>query len=140
MNLRKKLCKAIAFIITLIFCFSAFGCSQETTPTLFTVSFDYGYNDKVLTEQAEDGSLIAAPDAPMRIGYEFDGWWIVAEDEEWQWDFENNIVLENVTLYARWKESSAKPYIIKLDPNGGTCSAEQVEVYYNQEYSLPHIR
>ena len=137
MNLRKKLCKAIAFIITLIFCFSAFGCSQETTPTLFTVSFDYGYGDKVLTEQVEDGSLIASPDAPMRIGYEFDGWWISDGGEERLWNFEKDVVLENVTLYARWKKAVPKPFVITLDPNGGTCSTTQIEVYDNQEYSLP---
>ena len=137
MKLKKIIYRKAALVLVLIFCLSAVSCTGEKDDGIYTVSFDYGYGDKVLTEQVEDGSLIAAPDAPMRIGYEFDGWWIVAEDEEWQWDFENNIVLENVTLYARWKESSAKPYILKLDPNGGTCSAEQVEVYYNQEYSLP---
>ena len=134
MNLKKVIYKKIVWVLVLVFCMSSVSCTGDG---VYTVSFDYGYGDKVLTEDVLSGNAAKKPDTPMRIGYEFDGWWIKDEDGERLWDFEKDVVTKDLTLYARWVDSSEKPYTIKLDPNGGVCELDEIEVFYGKEYSLP---
>ena len=51
------------------------------------------------------GHLIPEPDTPTRRGYSFGGWY---RDEGFNepWDFENDLVESDMTLYARWSENS----------------------------------
>ena len=51
------------------------------------------------------GRIIKEPKAPTRDGYTFDGWYSDIYLEQ-PWDFENDIVKDNMTLYAAWKEGS----------------------------------
>ena len=59
--------------------------------------------DSVLVER---GSLLRMPSAPHRRGYKLEGWYRDI-DLLLPWDFENDRVESNMTLYAKWEESSA---------------------------------
>lgn len=47
------------------------------------------------------GDMITAPESPEYDGYTFSGWYIDGKLLE-TWDFENDTVTENTTLYAGW--------------------------------------
>ena len=68
-----------------------------------TVNFDlqgYGSTIAPLTNVAAD-SKITAPTAPTASGYLFRGWYKEAECIN-EWDFENDVITETTTLYAKW--------------------------------------
>ncbi|MEL7571147.1 MAG: InlB B-repeat-containing protein, partial [Eubacteriaceae bacterium] len=49
------------------------------------------------------GSKIEEPSDVVRAGYTFNGWLYVADSGEWEtWDFDNNTVTHDLTLYANW--------------------------------------
>lgn len=58
----------------------------------------------------EDDEKIIEPDQPTKSGYLFDGWY-TNETLTDEWDFETDLVQEDMTLYAKW---------ISLDGTGTT--------------------
>lgn len=50
------------------------------------------------------GEKIEKPDDPCRAGYKFGGWFTDIDLTE-EWDFENDIVQGNMSLYAKWVEA-----------------------------------
>lgn len=76
------------------------------------VTFDLQGHGTVLEEYSvytgiRKGSTITCPTAPEAEGYEFTGWY-KEPDCRTLWDFEKDIVEDNITLYAGWK-SNEKP-------------------------------
>lgn len=69
----------------------------------YTVSFDSRGGSAVESITAYYNSTIIAPQDPVREGYIFTGWF-KDEDLADPWDFENDRVTEDITLYAGWKE------------------------------------
>lgn len=68
----------------------------------FTVTFES--NGGSLVEPIEavlEGSTITGPVTPTYVGYTFGGWYKDVGLET-LWDFENDLVLGNMTLYAKW--------------------------------------
>lgn len=55
---------------------------------------------KTYAEVIKDG-LVNEPQAPTKEGFIFDGWF-TDETFKTKWDFENDKVNENITLYAKW--------------------------------------
>ena len=83
------------------------------TPT-YTVTFNangHGIAPDALSDVVE-GSKISAPTAPTADGYTFGGWYKESTCEN-AWDFGNNTVVANTTLYAKWTENP--PQIIYAD-------------------------
>lgn len=64
--------------------YNATGGSQETYSVLLS-----------------SGMIMKEPKQPTNEGYMFDGWYV---DEEYitKWNFETDVVTENITLYAKW--------------------------------------
>jgi uncharacterized repeat protein (TIGR02543 family) len=52
-------------------------------------------------ENIAHGSKITAPAAPERTGYTFNGWF-AEETFENEWDFEEAVVTQDITLWAQW--------------------------------------
>ncbi len=49
------------------------------------------------------GSTIAKPEDPTREGFIFDGWYLsTAYNDNEKWDFDSDVVEDNVRLYAKW--------------------------------------
>ncbi len=84
-----------------------------------TVTFDYGFSsieDK--TMMVSYRGLIERPENMMIVGYTFDGWYTTLNSavEEYRWNFENDIVESDITLYAKWVKTAT---IITYDTCGG---------------------
>lgn len=65
-----------------------------------SVLFDSCGGTDVYPVKYETGAPIAAPDAPVRNGYAFDGWY-TADGKAWNFD---DPVSEGLTLMAHWRE------------------------------------
>ena len=59
------------------------------------------------------------PTAPTRTGYTFDGWFVDSLGNT-AWDFANDTVTNDMTLYADW---TPIPYTVVFDENGGDTAA-----------------
>lgn len=68
----------------------------------FTVTFNSEGGTQVSPyTSVEYGSTISEPSTPEKLEKDFGGWF---KDEEYEneWDFENDVVTDDITLYAKW--------------------------------------
>lgn len=69
---------------------------------VYTVSFDLNYSGKFLESVTVfEGEKVTVPDIPERYGYNFKGWYTLANGGS-RFDF-NSGITSNVTLFAQWK-------------------------------------
>ena len=66
-----------------------------------TVHFETGCDSKVKDQKVKKGSLVTRPEQPVRPGRAFAGWY-ADESCTKRWDFDNDKVEDNMTLYAKW--------------------------------------
>lgn len=73
------------------------------TPEVYTVDFAVNGGSSVASQEVVSGGLVTKPADPTKQGYTFDGWYA---DPIFQtaWDFNNNMVLADTTIYAKWAE------------------------------------
>ena len=74
------------------------------TKNQYTVTFMDG-TEKYKTATAAFGDKFVAPEAPVKKGYTFAGWYTDKECTK-EYDF-NTAVSDTVTLYAKWEENKA---------------------------------
>ena len=68
----------------------------------FTVTFDMqSHGDAIDPQTVADGGLVTEPADPEADGYTFGGWFKEAGATN-EWDFDNDTVTEDTTLYAKW--------------------------------------
>lgn len=68
----------------------------------FTVTFDMqSHGDAIDPQTVADGGLVTEPEDPTADGYTFGGWFKEAGATN-EWDFANDTVTEDTTLYAKW--------------------------------------
>ncbi len=82
----------------------------------YKVTFDLNGKEGTApaTKGAVEGGKITAPtDVPVVTGYSLEGWYKEAGCIN-KWDFENDTVTADITLYAKWTPIS---YTVKYDPN-----------------------
>ena len=100
--------------------------SDSVTATLkqkFTVTFNSGEGSPVPAQYIENGEKVTRPTNPTRTGFNFAGWYTDNTSYSTQWDFDNHTVTQDITLYAKWTESSNTPYTVehyKESVSGGT--------------------
>ena len=72
------------------------------------------------------GSVIGEPAKPSRKGYSFEGWY---NDAQYglAWDFKNDVLLDDMTLYAKWRVND---YSVTLDSQGGSGGTGSITVGY----------
>ena len=86
----------------------------------YTVTFESNEGSIVdAIENVLPGSTITAPTDPTRLGYTFVGWF---SDEllTIEWDFIQDTVDENMTLYAKWDAASENTFTVIFDSNEGS--------------------
>ena len=110
--MKKRLKKSLWFTVTTILClvvmtlFVASSCDEsEVLPNYYTLSFA-GEGVGIESQSIAHGDHIAAPENPEREGYSFIGWFTDNGTFSNEWDFETNIVTQDITLYAKWKENT----------------------------------
>ena len=101
----------------------------------YTVTLSPGYTGgKDKTETVEKRDTVPVPEEIFRPGYTFAGWWY-KDTNGWRlWDFENDKVLGDMTLTARWERVT---YTIHLDANGGECDMAEYKVDAEGAFKLP---
>ena len=119
--------------------------------TEYTVTFDtYGGNDAISPQIVKEGEKVNVPMSPTRDGYVFEGWYTELALTN-RWNFDTDVVTENITLYAKWTEATspvtfnvtvpagtpidAKVYIVGT-MNNWNPSADQLTRNGNGTYSI----
>lgn len=74
----------------------------------FTVNFDSNGGSEVGSKVVTEGSNVNEPNPPAKEGFLFDGWFKDDDNFEEPWNFANDIVEDNITLYAKWYEQMDK--------------------------------
>lgn len=81
----------------------------------YTVAFDTNGGSAVAPVTVDAGSTATKPADPMKSGYTFGGWY---KDSTLQtpWDFANDTVTADTTLYAKWTANPPAPSYDDSDP------------------------
>ncbi len=105
----------ILLVVVLAGCDTLFGEDPDDDPDpddddTLTVTFDanggtFGDDQETQTVEVDHGETVEEPEEPERDGYDFDGWFLEEEGTD-QWDFDEDTVEEDLTLYAGWSEKA----------------------------------
>lgn len=81
----------------------------------YTVAFDTNGGSAVAPVAVDAGSTVTKPADPMKSGYTFGGWY---KDSTLQtpWNFANDTVTADTTLYAKWTANPPAPSYDDPDP------------------------
>ena len=71
----------------------------------FTITFDSKGGSDVAPQNQMYGELLTVPENPTREGYEFTGWYVDTACDD-AWDVQEDIIENDMTLYAGWKKTS----------------------------------
>jgi hypothetical protein len=84
---------------------------EAITVTTFTVTFDVDYEteNKTATQQVVSGGSVATlPEPSERAGFSFGGWWTAKNGGGTAFDTAT-LVIETITVYAKWMEVMGNP-------------------------------
>ena len=84
------------------------GPASNSTPTVYTVTFDVQGGSAVAPLTVEDGKTVEKPADPAKTSFTFGGWYRESAYTT-QWNFETDTVTEDITLYAKWTAISSPP-------------------------------
>ena len=88
---------------------------EEPEISRYTVKFDTDGGSLVDSQQVEKGEKVSKPEDPKKSSsegeYEFLGWYY----GNVQWDFDSDVVTQDITLTAKWKktDSYTNPFLPK---------------------------
>lgn len=95
-----------------------------------------GLPSSIPNEEVAYGETIRqVPEHLIKPGFLFDGWY---QEEAFliPWDFENDKVLVDMTLYAKW---IPKEYTVKYDTQGGAAIPDKTGVHFTDKGLLPTV-
>ncbi|MEQ6357131.1 leucine-rich repeat protein [Lysinibacillus sp. M3] len=97
-----------------------------------TVKFDANGGSEVPSQTVEYDEVAKVPSPPVKAGNTFEGWY---KDKELTkaWDFDYDVVKNDITLYAKWSKAS---YIVTFEANGGSEVPSQ-SVEYGELIKAP---
>jgi len=96
------------------------------------VTFNSDGGGTISSQIVDHGTSVAEPTPPTKLGYIFKGWF---KDDTLTtvWDFNNDVVINPITLYAKW---IVDQYEVTFNTNGGgTLPTQSVE--YNTKATEP---
>jgi len=100
------------------------GSDDDVTPIVFTVVFDSQGGSNVDSITVEKNAKITPPEDPVKEGYTFAGWYKEPECVN-AWNFEEDVITGNVTIYAKWEIKSFT--VTFASPEGEVYSQTTVE-------------
>lgn len=99
------------------------GCDdEETVLQKYTVTFNSQGGSEVAPQAVYTGEKIVKPANPTKEKEYFVDWYKEAECTN-VWDFENETVSQDITLYAKWTSIA---YTVTFETNGGTAIEAQL--------------
>lgn len=107
-------------------CQRSLGCSVRLVTDVYTVTYDL--NGKTGGKPVDSktytyGSKITKPSDAIAEGYTFAGWF-KEEDCKTMWNFESDVITDNITLYAGWADG--------LISGKFTVSSDGKQVYFTR--------
>ena len=104
-------------------------------PITYTVTFDANEHGTAPAAQSgiAAGGKVTEPADPTEAGWIFGGWY---EEEACtnKWDFANDTVTADITLYAKWTENT---YTVTFDANGGSGTMDAMTNEASVEFTYP---
>lgn len=107
----KKILVIMLLGIGLFICSCKQEESEEIPKISFVVIFDSQGGNNIDNQEIEQGDKIIKPQDPIKEGYEFAGWYT---SNNILWDFDENVVDEELILFAKWKPKENKEEIDKM--------------------------
>ena len=97
-----------------------------------------GHGEQVAYQEVENNEKAERPNPnPSEEGYDFEGWFIEKECIN-TFDFDNTLITENITLYAKWT-MKANTFEVTFNANySGSTYDEKVIETYGSNYILPN--
>ena len=84
------------------------------------VSFKTSGGSDVPNQTVQYGEKIVKPEDPVREGYRLDGWYLDINLTD-EWDFDNDVVKGNMSLYAKWVAENSSDAVLSGDMNHIGC-------------------
>lgn len=94
------------------------GPASNSTPTLYTVSFDAQGGSTVESLTVEQGKTVTKPADPVKASFTFSGWHKERECTT-PWNFASDTVTANITLYAKWTPTPPATVTVTFTVKGG---------------------
>ena len=114
---------------------------KETLPkTLYSVTFNSNSGSPIgPLNDIEEGNAITSPQEPTKDGYVFAGW---HKEPEllFTWNFDIDVVTDNITLHAKWTKDIPSPkilYTVTFNSNGGTHVASLYNIEKGKVITAP---
>lgn len=104
------------------------------TPNEYTVTFNVNEGTTIANQTIAYQQKVTEPAPPTKAGHTFAGWY-KEEGFQTNWDFDNDEVTADTTLYAKWTPNK---YTVAFDANGGTTIANQT-IAYQQKATEPAL-
>ena len=95
------------------------------TAISYTVSFDSDGGSTIASIPADYSTKITSPTPPTKTGYTFNNWY-KEKGCITLWDFANDTITGNITLYAKW---TAINYTMSFESNGGSVVSAIISAY-----------
>ena len=92
----------------------------DWTPMNYAITFNSRGGSAVNDTNAYHGTLLIEPASPTLALHTFEGWY-TDETFDMAWDFSTDVVVSEMTLYARW---ALYTYVITFNSRGGTAVDE----------------
>lgn len=81
-----------------------FAKFTEIVGTYYTVSFDTNEGSSILDQSVPEDGFASEPNNPTKDGSLFDGWFTDNVTFANEFDFDNDAITTDITLYAKWLE------------------------------------
>ncbi len=102
-NQRKSMARwATAFVVAMAAAFLVLVVTGSTGAAGLTVTFDSQGGSEAASQSVLYGDTAEEPEDVVRVGYTLEGWSLTPDGEQ-LWDFSDDAVEENLTLYAVWE-------------------------------------
>ncbi len=104
----------------------------------YDVTFVTNDGSNVPSQNVIYGGKITKPDDPEKTGYNFSGWF---SDPELNtiWDFDNDVVEDTTTLYAKWVEKTYRVSFNLMEAGTEGTSVSYLSVSYNHTFNKSDI-
>jgi hypothetical protein len=103
----------------------------------WTVRFiSYVYGTEIPDETVYHGKKASQPQGLFKNGYTLEGWHTENNPLGHKWDFNENLVTQNITLHANWEQNPPGTFTVTFVSNGGSAVSDQ-RVTENGKVSQP---
>lgn len=100
---------------------ATFTAQFRENAVTYPVTFDSNEGSPVNPQNVEHNAKVLKPTNPEKNGYRFDGWYS-DKDLTTEWNFENDTVTGQVTLYAKW----VKQVTVTFDSGEGASAVDAI--------------